>query len=96
MSHPDSAKTTEIEPSAGNAADSAENKVPTVDGTRIEFDEINVGAPGQEAKAVSGNWMQRARSRLSLFLAGMYTGIGCSGVPHSHHTYGHDRDKRPL
>jgi len=76
--------------------DSVPERVPTADGTRIEFGDINVGSPGQEPEIATGNWFQRARARLSLFLAGMYTGIGCSGVPHSHHTYGPDRDNRPL
>jgi len=70
-------------------------RVPTVDGTRIEIEQINMGQGLQETDSPRG-WLQRAKARVTLFLAGMYTGIGCSGVPHSHHTYGPDRDRRPL
>ena len=79
-----------------NDIDSTLRKVPTLDGTRIEFNEINVGTADKEEEAAVGSWLHRARTKLSLFLAGMYTGIGCSGVPHSHHTYGRDRDKGPV
>jgi len=79
-----------------HGVDNVQGKVPTADGTRVELDEINVGTPDQAKGVTAGNWFHRTRSILSLFLAGMYTGIGCSGVPHSHHTYGHDRDKGPI
>ncbi|MBT8146591.1 MAG: hypothetical protein KJN90_07025 [Gammaproteobacteria bacterium] len=88
MGRADSAANSDIENGQG--------KVPTVDGTRIEFDQINVGANDQPAEIAGGSWLQRVRAKLSLFLAGMYTGIGCSGVPHSHHTYGQDRDHGPI
>ncbi|MEZ5491800.1 MAG: hypothetical protein R3F50_16010 [Gammaproteobacteria bacterium] len=77
------------------SVDSGDKRVPTVDGKRVVFTEINVGeATDKQEKA--GGLMMRLRRKLALFLAGMYTGIGCSGVPHSHHTYGPDRDNRPL
>jgi hypothetical protein len=72
-----------------------QRKVPTADGTRIEFEELNVGSLDQQTGATD-SWFSRFKAKLSLFLAGMYTGIGCSGVPHSHHTYGHDRDHGPI
>ena len=78
------------------SAEKNPGKVPTADGTRIELDEINVGMANSESEVATGNWFQRSRKKLSLFLAGMYTGIGCSGVPHSHHTYGPDKDNRPI
>ncbi len=79
----------------GKNADSEPERVPTADGTRIGINELNVG--GSEVNQDSRNgFLKRFRRRVSLFLAGMYTGIGCSGVPHSHHTYGADKDRGPL
>jgi len=72
-----------------------QDRVPTADGTRIGFRELN-GTESEQQLEKTGTWFLRFREKLSLFLAGMYTGIGCSGVPHSHHTYGHDRDKGPV
>ena len=78
-----------------NIADTGDKRVPTVDGKRVFFNEINVGE-GADKQAEAGGLVKRLRRKVALFLAGMYTGIGCSGVPHSHHTYGPDRDNRPL
>jgi len=71
------------------------DKVPTVDGARVEIAQINVGEQPDDVASGSG-FLRRFRRGLSLFLAGMYTGVKCGGVPRSHHTYGDDRDKRPL
>jgi len=74
--------------------DAAETgKVPTADGSRLEIEQLNVGEendPNQPPPGILG----RIHRAVSLFLAGMYTGVKCSGIPHSHHTY--DRDDRPL
>ncbi|MCP5346015.1 MAG: hypothetical protein R3F41_01535 [Gammaproteobacteria bacterium] len=75
---------------AGNSG-----RVPTVDGTRIEIEQLNVGQP-DDAQRIDDGVFRRFRRRVSQFLAGMYTGIGCSGVPHSHHTYGSDKDHGPI
>jgi hypothetical protein len=72
-----------------------QGRVPTADGMRIGFKEL-IGTESEQQLEKTGTWFLRFREKLSLFLAGMYTGIGCSGVPHSHHTYGHDRDKGPV
>ena len=79
-----------------NAPEDVRSRVRTVDGTRIEIDDINVGTSLRDAEMATGSWFKKARLRLAQFLAGMYTGVGCSGVPHAHHTYGPDRDNRPL
>jgi hypothetical protein len=67
--------------------------MPTMDGRRLELEQLNVGREGAASQA-SGGFLQRFRRAVALFLAGMYTGVKCGGVPHSHHSY--DRDDRPL
>ncbi len=94
----DSAQATEAQSASSDRVDTHrpdEDKVPTVDGARIEIAQINVGEQPDDVASGSG-FLRRFRRGLSLFLAGMYTGVKCGGVPHSHHTYGDDRDKRPL
>lgn len=69
-----------------------ESRQPTMDGRRTEL----VRLMPATALDPTTPWWRRWYVNLSLFLAGMYTGVKCSGVPHEHHTYRRDRDRGPL
>ena len=68
----------------------AEHKEPTADGRRLEIADLNF----EKGESGEGNLFLRSYRRVSQFLAGMYTGVKCGGIPHSHHTY--DRDDGPI
>ena len=70
-------------------------KVKTLDGERVAVESLNLGKPGDEGTA---GFFRKLLRNINLFVAGMYTGVGCSGTPHSHHEYSQDDeiDRRPL
>lgn len=64
---------------------------PTLNGTPIKVQELNTGSDPVTDNSASGLFARLSRfyKNLSLFMAGMYTGVGCSGTPHAHH---HSKD----
>ena len=82
----------------------SEEKVKTLDGTRTRVDQLNMEPPFDPQLPASGIWGRISRSykNLSLFMAGMYTGLGCGGTPNTHHSYDkNDKsstniDRRPV
>jgi hypothetical protein len=82
----------------------ASAKAKTLDGERTRAEDLNTGLPFDADQISPGLWSRLAQAfkNVSLFMAGMYTGIGCSGTPHTHHNYDdsdnskQDIDRRPL
>jgi hypothetical protein len=64
-------------------------KVKTLDGNRTRVADINIAAPQALQKAQQGLLGKLAvgYKNLSQVMAGMYTGIGCSGTPNPFHSY---------
>jgi len=65
----------------------------TPDGKPTPLAAINTNVPTVLAKGR----LQRVAifiRKLNLVMAGMYTGVGCSGTPHSHHTYEENTDRK--
>ena len=60
-------------------------------GGRTELDQL----PLPEAPQHQSPW-QRWYRNVSLFVAGMYTGVKCYGVPQDHPGADADRDRGPL
>lgn len=70
-----------------------QTQVPTPDGRPTPLSALNTETPSVLAKSGQGV-LQRIASfyqKLNQVMAGMYTGVGCSGTPHSHHTYSKKR-----
>ena len=65
------------------------NKTKTLDSARTRVADLNIDLPFADDQVSQGLWSRLAKSckNLSLFMAGMYTGVGCSGTPHTHHSY---------
>lgn len=63
------------------------DKRPTLNGSPTKVQELNIGTDAADEQPASGlvARISKAYKNLSLFMAGMYTGVGCSGTPHSHH-----------
>lgn len=64
-------------------------KAKTLDGKRTSVQSINTEVPAG-LRAESGGILSRigrAYKNLNLIMAGMYTGVGCSGTPHEDHSY---------
>ena len=60
-------------------------KIRNVNEARIGVDELNTSAPVLLTGG-RGQWLvvlAKAYQNLSLLMAGMYTGINCSGAPHA-------------
>ena len=75
------------------------DKTKTLDGERTRVADLNIDLPFADDQVSQGLWSRLAKSckNLSLFMAGMYTGVGCSGTPHTHHSYDEsDKSKRKL
>ena len=80
------------------------DKAKTLDGDRIGVEDLNTALPFDVEQISQGLWGRVAKTckNLSLFMAGMYTGVGCSGTPHTHHNYDKadkskpNLDRRPL
>ena len=75
------------------------DKAKTLDGDRIRVKDLNTDLPFDAEQISQGLWGRVAKTckNVSLFMAGMYTGVGCSGTPHAHHSYDEaDKSKRNL
>jgi hypothetical protein len=67
--------------------------------TRLELRDLNTGHSSQPLRDnAMGIWTRvlRGYRNLSLFLAGMYTGVKCSGVPPERNANTAKRDEGPL
>ena len=64
-------------------------KVKTLDGKRTGVQNLNTEIPPGLQSEPGGLLARigRAWKNLNLILAGMYTGVGCSGTPHPDHSY---------
>ena len=75
----------------------AESRVSTPDGERLKVEQLNIG---DEANAINSASLKGRIAgffrAISLFLAGMYTGVGCSGTPRRYHEYSADNDDGPV
>ena len=67
--------------------------VKTPDGKPTPLAAINTNVPTVLVKGPLQR-MANFNKKLNLVMAGMYTGVGCSGTPHSHHTYKEDADRK--
>jgi hypothetical protein len=73
----------------------SKSKMPTSDGERIPVSQLNIGSdPG--AKERKRGRISRMFRNVSLFMAGMYTGVGCGGTPKKYHSYDRNRDDGPV
>jgi hypothetical protein len=71
------------------------SKMPTPNGERMRVSQLNLGAEPIEGKG-HNNRFSRVYHSISLFLAGMYTGIKCGGTPNKYHNYDREKDDGPL
>ena len=79
------------------------SRVPTPDGEPLKVDQLNIGghkarsinSPAARPKGLKGKMVSVYRV-MSLFLAGMYTGVKCTGTPNRYHSYDSKRDDGPL
>lgn len=64
-------------------------KAKTLDGKRTAVQSINIEVPQSLQAGPEGilSRIGRAYKNLNQFMAGMYTGVGCSGTPHEDHSY---------
>lgn len=63
------------------------DKKPVWDGNRLPLSELNL------ATGKTRGPLKRFLQKLNLFLAGMYTGEGCAGTPHSERSSNEHRRK---
>ncbi len=76
----------------------AQSRVKTLDGSRTAVADLNIEAPRVLQQNPQGIWgkLAVAYKNLSQVMAGMYTGVGCSGTPNPFHSYedppGHSSD----
>ncbi len=70
-------------------------KVKTLNGIPLKIGELNTGTIGDAEGHPLGFFSKIARAykNFSLVLAGMYTGVGCSGTPNPFHNYEHNDPK---
>ncbi|MBQ13111.1 MAG: hypothetical protein QGG67_21005 [Gammaproteobacteria bacterium] len=73
------------------------SKVKTLNGAPLKVEELNIEAPGATNEHPSGFFprIRQAYKNFSLILAGMYTGVGCSGTPPAYHEY-ENKDDHPV
>ncbi len=73
----------------------AENKAKTIDGAPIPISKLNVDTPNALKNPATGPLAKVSKfyKRLNDVMSGMYTGVGCAGTPHSHHSY--PENKKP-
>ena len=71
----------------------AQNKAKTIDGAPIPISNLNVEPPSLLENPNPGPLARLAKfyKRLNEVMSGMYTGVGCAGTPHSHHSYEEDK-----
>lgn len=69
------------------------NKAKTIDGAPTPRSSINTESPKLLKNSRSGPLAGLAKiyKRLNEVMSGMYTGVGCAGTPHEHHSY----DEKP-
>jgi len=67
----------------------------TPDGERIQVSQLNIAA-GKNGGKGNTNRFSRIFHSISLFLAGMYTGIRCGGTPNKYHSYDREKDDGPV
>ncbi|MEX2132062.1 MAG: hypothetical protein WD772_11320 [Pseudohongiellaceae bacterium] len=71
-----------------------DSRQPTMDGEPVSLDALL--PPEKSPAGIANNFCYRWYRNISLFLAGMYTGVKCHGVPHDRHSYDRDPDDRPF
>jgi len=66
-----------------------EPKAKTVDGAPTPISSLNLSSPEilQNPKTGVLSRVAGFYRRLNEVMSGMYTGVGCSGTPHAHHSY---------
>ena len=70
-------------------------KMPTQDGEPIRVNQLNIGNEPAEPEGLKGR-VSGFFQKVSLFLAGMYTGVGCGGTPNRYHSYDRKKDDGPV
>ena len=73
----------------------SKSKVPTSDGERIPVNQLNISADSSEEEGIQKRFSRIIRN-VSLFMAGMYTGVGCGGTPNKYHSYDRKKDDGPV
>lgn len=77
----------------------SKTKAKTINGSPTPVAALNVDAPAVLANTERGPLARIARiyRRLNDVMSGMYTGVGCAGTPHSHHSYDEqDKKQKPT
>ena len=66
-----------------------ERKAKTIDGKPTPLTSLNVASPRVLANSKTGLLARIAKiyRRVNEVMSGMYTGVGCAGTPHEHHSY---------
>lgn len=81
----------------GGEGDMTAENIKTLDGERTRVADIVPDSLVEPQSPAKGIWSRVIASykSLSLIMAGMYTGVGCSGTPNTQHSYT-DSDKPSL
>jgi len=71
----------------------SKQKAKTIDGAPTPLSSLNVDSPSLLEDSKTGLFARLSRiyRRLNDVMSGMYTGVGCVGTPHQHHSF----DEKP-
>jgi len=66
-----------------------EQKAKTLNGAPTPLSSLNVDSPSILVNSSSGLLARISKiyGRLNDVMSGMYTGVGCAGTPHEHHSF---------
>lgn len=66
-----------------------EHKAKTINGAPTPLASLNVATPSVLENSKTGPLARVSRiyRRLNEVMSGMYTGVGCAGTPHEHHSF---------
>ncbi|MBL6905376.1 hypothetical protein OAM75_05455 [Gammaproteobacteria bacterium] len=73
-----------------------EPKTKTMDGAPTPISSLNLRSPEllkNPGKGVLGR-VATCYQRLNEVMSGMYTGVGCTGTPHAHHSYNSEDEQQ--
>ena len=73
-----------------------EPKAKTVDGVPTPISSLNLSSPKILKNSEAGVLSRVAGfyRRLNEVMSGMYTGVGCTGTPHAHHSYNSEDEQQ--
>jgi hypothetical protein len=77
----------------------SEQKAKTINAAPTPLSSLNVDSPSllEDSKTGPLARLSKIYRRLNDVMSGMYTGVGCAGTPHEHHSYDEQaKSKKPT